>query len=40
MLGDMLNVRAAAEKPPLSTTFTNVAMLVIRSMRSPAIPVR
>jgi hypothetical protein len=25
MLGDMLSVRAAAEKPPLSTTFTKVA---------------
>src|SRR5215813_9713136 len=35
MLGDMLSVRAAAEKPPLSTTFTKVAMLVMRSMRSP-----
>jgi hypothetical protein len=35
MLGDMLSVRAAAEKPPLSTTFTKVAMLVIRSMQSP-----
>src|SRR5262249_36115778 len=30
-----LSVRAAAEKPPLSTTFTKVAMLVMRSMRSP-----
>jgi hypothetical protein len=36
MLGDMLSVRAAAEKPPLSTTFTKVAMLVMRSMQSPA----
>src|SRR6516164_4843056 len=35
MLGDMPSVRAAAEKPPLSTTFTKVAMLVMRSMRSP-----
>jgi hypothetical protein len=35
MLGDMLSVRAAAEKPPLSTTFTKVAMLVMRSMQSP-----
>src|SRR4029077_19584093 len=32
MLGDMPSVRAAAEKPPLSTTFTKVAMLVMRSM--------
>jgi hypothetical protein len=29
------SVRAAAEKPPLSTTLTKVAMLVMRSMRSP-----
>src|SRR5262245_31976488 len=35
MLGDMPSVRAAAEKPPLSTTLTKVAMLVMRSMRSP-----
>src|SRR5215475_8748031 len=40
MLGDMLSVRAAAEKPPLSTTFTKVAMLVMRSMRSPDHAVR
>jgi hypothetical protein len=32
MLGDILSARAAAEKPPLSTTFTKVAMLVIRSI--------
>ena len=32
MLGDMLSARAAAENPPFSTTFTKVAMLVIRSM--------
>src|SRR5712692_1302754 len=32
MLGDMLSARAAAEKPPLSTTFTKVDMLVMRSM--------
>src|SRR5262245_66314938 len=31
MLGETLSVRAAAEKPPVSTTFTKVAMLVIRS---------
>src|SRR6516162_4984842 len=35
MLGEMPSVRAAAEKPPLSTTLTKVAMLVMRSMRSP-----
>src|SRR6266567_1913522 len=40
MLGDMPSVRAAAEKPPLSTTFTKVAMLVMRSMRSPDHAVR
>src|SRR5262249_1112340 len=40
MLGDMPSVRAAAEKPPLSTTLTKVAMLVIRSMRSPDHAVR
>src|ERR1700722_12905313 len=32
MLGDMFNARAAAENPPASTTFTNVAMLVMRSI--------
>ena len=35
MLGDMPRARAAAEKPSLSTTFTKVVMLVIRSMQSP-----
>src|SRR6266581_981444 len=40
MLGDIPSVRAAAEKPPLSTTFTKVAMLVMRSMRSPDHAVR
>src|SRR5262249_42964903 len=40
MLGDMPSVRAAAEKPLLSTTFTKVAMLVMRSMRSPDHAVR
>jgi len=40
MLGDMPSVRAAAEKPPLSTTLTKVAMLVMRSMRSPDHAVR
>jgi hypothetical protein len=28
-------LRAAAENPPLSTTFTKVDMLVMRSMESP-----
>jgi hypothetical protein len=32
MLGDILSARPAAENPPLSTTFTKVAMLVIRSI--------
>src|SRR5258708_3152153 len=41
MLGEMLKARAAAEKPPLSTTFTKVLMLVMRSMRSsPDFPDR
>jgi hypothetical protein len=31
----MPRARAAAEKPSLSTTFTKVVMLVIRSMQSP-----
>jgi hypothetical protein len=35
MLGEMLKARAAAEKPPFSTTFTKVAMLVIRSIKAP-----
>jgi len=34
MLGEMPSARAAAEKPPLSTTFTKVAVLVMQSMRS------
>jgi len=35
MLGEMLYARAAAEKPPFSTTFAKVAMLVMRSIQSP-----
>jgi hypothetical protein len=30
-----LSARAAAENPPVSTTLTNVAMLVTRSMEYP-----
>src|SRR5215470_15285363 len=35
MLGAMPRLRAAAAKPPRSTTFTNVDIWVSRSMTSP-----
>jgi hypothetical protein len=36
IVADMLSRRAAAEKPPLSTTLTKTFMLVRRSMDYPS----